>query len=150
MVYRWAVEGLYDIDAETAAKELERIRERRGGLRAAAVVEESADPSAPLHGCFEWDDAVAAQRHREAQAAAIIRAIVVDIEAPKSSEPVTVRAFVREDSGYAPLREVCASVDRYDLMLSQARREMEAFVAKYSGLVELEKIVEEANAFLYA
>ncbi len=49
--------------------------EQAGRLNAGVVVDMAADPASPLHAHFEWDDAEAAQRHRQDQARALIRSV---------------------------------------------------------------------------
>lgn len=49
MVYKWKMPGLYDIPAQAAGEELDRIYEEKGELQARDVVNESRPETAPLH-----------------------------------------------------------------------------------------------------
>jgi hypothetical protein len=62
------------IVAELAALEAEH-----GVITAQAVVDRARDPDSPMHAHFEWDDTVAAERHREDQARALIRSVQIEI-----------------------------------------------------------------------
>ena len=55
------------------------------------MVEQSRDPSAVLHPCFEWSDDIAADKFRLHQASTLIRAVKVVIE---DSEQIEYRPFV--------------------------------------------------------
>ena len=68
MVYQWKI-PVAPVSAQTAGEELERLYRKHGKLDPADVVEESRDASAPLHGCFEWNDAIAAEKYRVHHAA---------------------------------------------------------------------------------
>ena len=95
MVYRWKVEK-YQVDAQSAGEELQRIEQKYGGLRPYEIVTESRPETAPLHSCFLWDEREAAERYRLEQARELLRNIVVvnlvQPDTPAASEPV--RAFV--------------------------------------------------------
>ena len=53
--------------------------EAAGTLTADTLVAIAADPASPLHAHFEWDDAVAAHRHRQEQARVLIRSIKMQV-----------------------------------------------------------------------
>ena len=78
------------LDPQNALDALTEI-ESKLGLTPKNVVEQSRDPSAVLHPCFEWSDDIAAEKFRLNQAATLIRAIKVTIE---DVEPIEYRPFV--------------------------------------------------------
>jgi len=78
------------LDPQNALDALTEI-ESNLGLTPKNVVEQSRDPSAVLHPCFEWSDDIAAEKFRLNQAATLIRAIKVTIE---DVEPIEYRPFV--------------------------------------------------------
>ncbi len=138
MVYEWKLPGIYDIPAQTAGEELSRIYRSCGRLEPADVVNESRREDAPLHPCFEWDDAVAAEKYRENQAGNIIRAIVtVDSECKETDG---VRAFVHVENTYQPMSVVVKSSDKMQALLQSAQSELSAFRNKYSKLSELKPV----------
>ena len=79
------------IDAQTAGRELDRIRRRDGTIRPAAVVDEARPEEAPLHPAFEWRDPVAAEQWREHQASTLIRVVRVVPVAPQEPRVASVR-----------------------------------------------------------
>jgi hypothetical protein len=78
------------LDPQNALDALTEI-ESNLGLTPKNVVEQSRDPSAVLHPCFEWSNDIAAEKFRLNQAATLIRAIKVTIE---DVEPIEYRPFV--------------------------------------------------------
>lgn len=60
---------------------LERVKAAKGMPSAKDVVQAARPAASPLHRFFEWDDAVAAERHRARQARELLSCIVVMREA---------------------------------------------------------------------
>ena len=110
------------VTADEAGDELARIYVEKGELTAPLVVDESRPEEAPLHPAFEWDDAVAAERHREHQARNIIRSVKV-ITDDKPSEPVYVH--VSSAQSYKPVAEVVKCVSMYAEALLAATKQVE-------------------------
>ena len=142
MIYQWKLPGVMPVDAQTAGDELERIYSERGDVSPAAVVDESRPDVAPLHPCFEWDDAAAAEKYRETQARLIIRSIVTVREDGESAVPIETRAFVSADNsgGYKPISVVVNQPEQLDYLLNRALRELEAFRRKYAALKQLRPV----------
>ena len=134
MTYQWKVPGIMPVDAQMAGNELQRIYERYGVIEPEKVVEESAAPSAPLHNCFEWDDAKAAHKYRITQAQNIIRAIVSIDDV--NHQPET-RAFVSVQREYHPVSVVIRNPEKRYLLLQSALNELRSFENKYRTLREL-------------
>ena len=136
MTYQWKVPGIMPVDAQTAGNELQRIYERDGVIEPETVVAESQTPSAPLHSCFEWDDAKAAHKYRITQAQTIIRSIVVVEEA---TQPET-RAFVNVQREYHPVSVVVRNPEKREILLQNALNELRWFERKYNTLQELSNV----------
>lgn len=139
MTYQWKVPGIIPVDAQTAGKEMERIYNRDGSITPEAVVEDSVDPSAPLHNCFEWDDKKAAHKYRVTQAQGIIRAIVAVEE---TKERPDTRAFVSVQSEYQPISVVIQNPEKREILLKNALNELRWFEKKYSTLQELSAVFQ--------
>ena len=139
MVYQWKIPGIIPTDAQTAGNELDRIYQKHGELNPADIVDESRPTSAPLHPCFEWDDAKAAEKYREHQAGNIVRNITVVCDTQE--EPQNVRAFVRVQSTYQPINIVLEDADKTQELLQSALRELKAFRDKYKTLVSLAPVM---------
>lgn len=140
MVYQWKIPGIIPVDAQTAGEELERIYKRDGAVSPDAIVKDNADPTAPLHGCFEWDDTKAAHKYRLTQAQTIIRTIVTVCDTPQQTQPV--RAFVSVQNNYRPTRIVMEDDGMRNELLATALSELQAFKRKYAALSELSAVFE--------
>ena len=141
MVYKWKIPGVIPVDAQTAGEEFYRIYQTYGKLEPEMVVNENRPIDAPLHPCFEWDDAVAAEEYRKVQAAGMIRAITVEAST-KENKPIEVRAFVHTKSTYTPVDVAANSQDQMQELLDKAFAELEAFRRKYSVLQQLRPIFD--------
>lgn len=140
MVYQWKIPGIIPVDAQTAGEELDRIYRRDGVISPDAIVNDNAEPSAPLHGCFEWDDGKAAHKYRVSQAQSIIQAIVSVPEETQDNQPV--RAFVSVSNEYHPTRIVMRDINMRSTLLESALAELRAFKRKYESLVELSSVFD--------
>lgn len=146
MVYQWKI-PVISVSAQTAGEEFERLYKKHGCLDPEDVVEESREESAPLHCCFEWDDAVAAEKYRVNQAGDIIRALVaVDDSEPKETAKST-RAFVHVQREYHPISIVVNDEKMMKELLTSAKRDMTAFRDKYETLQELAPIIGAIKAY---
>lgn len=143
--YQWKIPGLHaGISADIAGKVCEDL-EYSGKLTPRNLVSVSKPEDAPLHDAFEWNDEAAAQKYREVQAGGIIRNLVV-LAQPQVADcydedtPV-VRAFVSVKnegrSQYERIVTVMGNAQKRKQLLLSARRDMEAFRAKYNVLCEL-------------
>lgn len=140
MVYKWKLPGLYDVPAQEAGQELERIYQKHGQLEAKDIVDESRPEEATLHPCFEWCDPIAAELWREHQARGIVQCIVTDCEA-KGGEPVEVRAFVHVADTYRPTSVALESPDMKQEMEQNALRDMLIFKKRHSALASLAPVI---------
>lgn len=139
VVYRWKKGSVVAADPQVAGEVCAEL-ERSVGLTQANLVEASRDEDAPLHGCFEWDDEVAAEKYRENQAGYIIRsleAVVVEGSDPQ-------RAFLNIVSegarSYSSTEVLLRDETSREAVLAQAMMELEAFRRKYAGLEELAEL----------
>ena len=144
MIYQWKIPGVIPVDAQIAGQELERIYQKSGALTAKEIVNESRPESAPLHGCFEWNDHVAAEKYREGQAQKIVRLIVsVDESRPEAKE---VRAFVHVENAYNPISVVVNSEEQMMELLQSALSELMAFKKKYKALASLRPVFDAIDS----
>lgn len=145
MVYTWKPGARIKTPASIAGEVCEKL-EASGGLTPERLVEESRPKDAPLHNEFEWDDSVAAEKYREAQAGHIIRCIVT-VKEDDEAEPVQVRAFFpvtkEAPNTYVHISKIITDEDRMNALLEQAKREMRLFVRKYSTLEKLRPVIAE-------
>lgn len=148
MVYEWKSTAKYHIkaDAQTAGAVCEEL-EKKGGLTAEALVDVSRSYDAPLHGEFEWDNNVAAEKYRVSQARYIIRALVIKREdvdedgniVEEEPDAAPVRAFftVDKQAGYESTQKILTCAEKRTALLDTAMKELHSFERKYQTLTEL-------------
>ena len=154
-----------------ATKEVIALAERHGGtITPEIILSEAKRKRSPLHGFFCWDDTEAAREYRRIQAAQLIRRIKVTITGGDEKH-IRVRAFVNvvepapaddaEDTDdldghgvncrprgiYVTVQHACQVEDYRTQMIQQAKRDVEAFRAKYSALNEVGRIIAEMDSF---
>ena len=146
----------YSVDAQAVGEELEAISNKHGTLNPHVVVKSAERKSSPLHECFTWDDASAAEKHRLHEARMLIGAVMVVTQ--HVDEPV--RAFhsvkvTTSDGGddtsersYVPL-DIALDNDEYrQQILEQAARDLNTWRKKYGELRELHKFFSEAQRII--
>lgn len=135
-VYKWKSGARSPVSAQVAGEVCASLEES-GNLTPQALVEVSRAEDAPLHNAFEWDDAIAAERYREAQAGYIIRSVEVVVTG--SAEPVRAFVSVTESKAapYTSIEHVMVCSDSRAMLLERARMELAAFKRKYQQLTEL-------------
>lgn len=127
---------------------LTAIYEDRGELTPQTVVDEARPAKAPLHDRFEWDDEVAGEAYRRAQAAQLIRSVRIEFSTEAEGERKYVRAFssVRqsdpEQQGYRPTDEIAADPLAAKILLRECERAIAELKAKYGHLAEFVSLVQ--------
>lgn len=141
MVFEWKPGCRVKADAQIAGEMCDRM-EKHGMLTAKNLVEENRPDDAPLHGCFEWVDSVAAENWREHQARHIINSIVVRTE---KKEPVRVFFKIESEGGRYDSIETIISNGKSESLLQQALNELENVRRKYNTISVLDHIWEEVK-----
>lgn len=145
-LYVWKDGCNMGVPAQVAGAELERIRGEEGGvLRPSDVVEAARPEAAPLHPCFTWDDAEAAERWRDGEARAVIRNVRVLRCEPGSEErrPVLAYVHVPQDDNrqcYQPVEDVLSDVGLRDTVLTQALAMLNGLRRRFEHLEELAEV----------
>lgn len=139
LVYAWKLDGLYPVPAQAAGDELMRIRNERGRIGPADVVDESRPSDAVLHPCFEWRDEVAAEKWREQQARGICNSIVVAVER-EDKPPMTVRAVYHVQGAYHPTEIIIRDEDKYNGLYQSALIELNSFRKKFSIISDRDEL----------
>ena len=139
MTYQWKIE--LPIPAQEAGEYLEKLEKRDGCITAQSLLEESRPENAPLHRCFEWDDAKAAELYRLKQARFIIANLTVTVE----EKDVKQRGFVsiaetRETGRFVSVSRAMKAPEMRAQVLKNALEELLNFRRKYSELTELAEI----------
>lgn len=123
-----------------------------GSVTPSSVVEDARDPKSPLHECFDWDDGIAAEKWRLAQARNVINCIIT-YEPSKQGEDLEVRAFYHvmhpaevepSDSEeeeivvrYAQIDEVQQSADFRAQVIAQAKAELNGWRQRWKAYADV-------------
>ena len=146
MVYEWKTGSRHKVSPAVAAEVMDRLAEE-DRLNAQELVDESRPEYAPLHSEFEWDDSIAAEKYREEQAGALIRHLVVKIEANNQEYPTRQYFMVQKEANtYEPITAILRDEDKTAMLLEHAKRELQAFKAKYAGLKELAEVIKAIDS----
>lgn len=144
--YSWRPGSRVKIDAQKAGAELSLIeKETKSSLTPEAVLDRARTANSALHEHFEWDDGIAAEAHRLAQAGEIIRSIVIDVSRSNLSVK-NVRAFVSvEQEGqrsYISTARAMSDADLRKQVVCRAWEDFQALRKRHEGLSELARIFE--------
>lgn len=138
------------ITPEVVGQELERIHEVNGTLRPQFVVDAARPEEAPLHPAFEWDDFVAAEQYRNAQARSMIKTVQIIHEESEDEvlEPVYINVS-RQDSAYEPVQKVVTTPDLFEAAFSQVCGRLHAAQQAMQELQRLARHERRKEADLY-
>lgn len=121
------------------ADELDRLWSDDGMLYADDVVRFARrHPGSALHQQFEWDDALAAEQHRLAQARRLIAIHLVS--APRQRRTISLVVDRPVGGGYRDLGAVLSHAEMRRLALSQALAEVQRWAQRHDHLRELEPV----------
>ncbi len=121
------------------------IHKKHGLLRESDVLKDAARKTSPLHAYFEWDDSKAAESHRLAQAASLIRRVQVKVIPAPDTEPIRVRAWVAnrdlphhkdadvESGAYVSIHDVARKTTYEEALADAIRRDLLRLQVKYSS-----------------
>lgn len=126
-------------------EQLQHIHDAHGKLTPRIVLEEARDPESPLHGRFEWDDTVAAEKYRLEQAHELITMVRVVYRDAKD-KPQSVRAFhaVPSTAGgfeYVSADEVARDAVVTAIVLRDMEREWRQLKLRYAHFKEFVEMV---------
>lgn len=134
-------------NAPDVAEALFEIERAFGQITPVDVVEAARDPASPLHGHFEWQDTLAAEQWRLAQARTLIASVRVKLQSAPERPPL--RAFVHIPvpvPHYESAKLAMADDDKRAMILRRALGELESFKKRYSELSELAQVFAQIDA----
>lgn len=143
--------------ARVAFNQLEKIRGKsNGALTPGAVVIAARNKSNPLHTHFEWDDSIAAEKHRIDQSKYLIRSLEVVYEDAPNINPQRVYVTVTEEKKVdMPARKVYKTIEETlkdpvarDELLGNAIRDALTYRRKYAMLSELANVFHALDEFV--
>jgi hypothetical protein len=146
------------LKAQEVGEHLERLRSENGGIvQPEQVVDDARPEDSPLHHVFEWDDDVAAEKYRIAQARNIIRSVNIIMANPMTGQDDAPRlAFVSvstpfmEGTGYSSTREAFADSELRARLIARERAVLMGWQARNNHLEELATLVDAVKAALAA
>lgn len=136
----WRIPGIFKADATKVAAELDQLGWRRRALPAREILEYARDPTTELHGCFEWDDAQAAEHARLATVRRVVALLRVEVVVMGEEKPRLQRIAVHvqpsgaEPGGYMPIRAVARDEARSLEAMAAAVRDLRAWLGRYREL----------------
>lgn len=154
-----------EVDAQAAGEHLEELRDKLNAegkrMTPELVVEDARNESSPIHKAFDWDDTVAAHKHRLAQARQLENSLRVEIIRGER-EVKHVIAFVNvqspkiNESGevvserhYEPIKIVLNDPILMQQMLENARKDLMSWYNRYEVISELAReFFDEVALFL--
>lgn len=142
MVYQWKDGARIKTKAQIAGEMCMRLADE-GRLTAKNLLDENRPADAPLHGEFEWNDAVAAESWREHQARHIINCLMIT---PEKSEPVRCFFHIeRKENTYQSITTILKSEQDTQKLLACAMNELMAIQRKYRALKQLQRVFLAIN-----
>lgn len=146
------------VSAQAAGEMIEKIEARDGVVTKEAFLEESRPEDSPTHGCFEWDDGIAAEKYRLWQSGSVIRDVCITVVSDDDKAPIKTPVFVNTVKNCtAPAKFMSVEVALADethrnTILENAFSELQEFRKKYGRLKELaevfkviDKVIEEGG-----
>lgn len=131
--------------------QLQALYDQHNVLTPDLIVDVARDPEHPLHSRFQWDDGLAADSWRKAQAHELIRSVrVVYREADEKQSARTVRSWhaVRTDKGhvYEPAEKVASDPFLSRLVLADMEREWKQLRRRYEEFDEFWQMIRGDEA----
>lgn len=118
----------------------DRIIGKKGNVTPEDLVDAARPKRSPIHGMFEWDDTVAAEKYRLEQAGYFIRSLRISLTITGGGVTV-VRPLISVVSNgkktYVPTVKALDDQEYRAQIIAQALRELTSFQAKYAALKEL-------------
>ena len=157
IVISWKSGAHVSADPEVAWGVVEANRKKNGGdVDPEALFLSQADDDAPLHDEFVWDADEALLTLGVQRAKDLVRWIQYRYVDVKDSLPCryyeSVRVQYEDDPKPRPVyrrtEDILSEPNLRDQLLASAIRDAEAFKRRYSGLVELSRIIDLFDDFL--
>ena len=139
--YIWRTGFSYKLDANEVGKELEKLDE----ITPKNVVDLARDEKNMLHDIFEWDDTIAAEKYRTAQASKLITNLQIKVISKDDEKPKKIAAFVtmKRQTFYEPIETIIKDTSRYALLLEKAYRELNNIKSRYEELSEIQELLKD-------
>mgnify|MGYP007012492139 CR=1 FL=1 len=137
----WVKGSRFKVSAEVAKGVMDQLA-NEGRLSPAELVNVSRPVDSPLHGEFEWDDSIAAEKWREQTGRVMIASISVTVDDVNQTSPVRAYFNIEHASHeYIPTEVIMSDEAKKERLLNIAKKELESFKAKYQTLTELADVI---------
>lgn len=155
--YEWDSYYKYSVDANVVGGITEYLERKDGEVTTTSFLDVAKDKNSPIHGMFEWDNKVAANKYRLAQAAKIIAALrVVVVTNNEESPEKKVSAFVNVNparnttakSIYMNVNNALSNEDTRSVVLNRMYRDMQAFIDRYYTFDEVSNVIQAMSEVL--
>lgn len=138
------------VKGEVVGKRIEALKRANGGaVRPRQVVDDARPEDAPLHPCFEWDDAVAAELHRDEQARYLIRSYSIITENPNGEDTTVAIANVcvtteDDERCYVSSARAMDDDELRQQVIDEAERLLVGVARRYEGIPGLRELFRAA------
>lgn len=132
-------------DPQVIGETLETLRKEKGHLTTEQVLSSASDPSSPIHGNFNWDDASAAVQHRQWEARQLIKSVVIVTGERKFPAPAFVHVTVAPNVPERHYQSTIVAVKDRDIW-EEVMKEVLADLAKTEKRLRDLQQVEKDNA----
>ena len=133
-----------DADPQVIGESIARLAERSPE----ALVEKAKARSHPLHKHFEWDNDVAAHKHRLQQARWLFQCIRIEDEDGQRPAFVSISVHDGEGRQYVTSEEIGQSKHLQLRVLKQAESDLRAWETRYRELTDICSMVSTARSKL--
>lgn len=130
-----------NVNAQTIGEELERIRDTRDELTPQIIVDESTPSDAPLHPCFTWDNAIAANEFRKVEARTIVRSVRAMYPDSGETEPAFIHVTKINGTTESTYERARVVVQEFSLLENAWRTAQSRLTAAAESLDDLEKLI---------
>lgn len=153
--YEWRG-AQYPVEPQVAGNYFKSLEEQYGKVTPENLLESSRPEDSVMHKCFQWDDAIAAEKYRKYQASSMItnlvKVVIKHNESSGLSEEIKTRAVVSVSPGiekgeFVSIERAMSDSEMRDTVLKNALRELITFQEKYKNLGELEGVFESIENF---
>lgn len=127
-------------------EQLQEIYDAHGKLTPALVVEAARPEEHPMHGRFEWNDAVAGEKYREVQARELIKSVRVTYRKDDRTEDLRFFVSVEREGerAYHPADEIARDEILSEIVLREMERDWRELQSRYGHFKEFAALVRES------
>lgn len=149
MKYGWQTEGMFgSLDPQVAGEHFDALIEKYNEhLTPDEILADARSSRSPLHKGFEWDDAIAAEKHRKRTAKTMVQNLVP----LKNGKKQRTRAFVfvhHDKHGrkvFINVRSAMGRPDMRDQVIAASLKQLERWIGAYGGQVEMRFVAKSVD-----